>query len=90
MLGDIKSRPLISIKYCVPWDYVPQAVSLSKQLMNLCSWDISGISLIPADGGAFEVSVGDKLMYSKLETGEFPEESILVNQIRSELFTGKG
>ena len=58
--------------------------------MNLCSWDISGSSLIPADGGAFEVSVGDKLMYSKLETGEFPEESILVDQIRSELFTGKG
>ena len=55
--------------------------------MNLCSWDISGISLIPADVGAFEVSVGDKLMYSKLETGEFPEESILVDQIRSELFT---
>ena len=45
---------------------------------------------MPADGGAFEVSVGDKLMYSKLETGEFPEESILVDQIRSELFTGKG
>jgi selenoprotein W-related protein len=55
--------------------------------MDLCSWDISGVSLIPADGGAFEVSVGYKLMYSKLETGEFPDESILVDEIRSELFT---
>ena len=63
---------------------------MAEILMNEFSWDISGISLIPADGGAFEVSVGDKLMYSKLETGEFPEESILVDQIRSELFTGKG
>ena len=69
---------------------MPQAVSLSKQLMNLCSWDISGGSLIPADGGAFEVSVGYKLMYSKLETGEFPDESILVDEIRSELFTQRG
>ena len=69
---------------------MPQAVSLSKQLMNLCSWDICGVSLIPADGGAFEVSVGYKLMYSKLETGEFPDESILVDEIRSELFTQQG
>ena len=69
---------------------MPQAVSLPKQLMNLCSWDISGVSLIPADGGAFEVSVGYKLMYSKLETGEFPDESILVDEIRSELFTQQG
>ena len=69
---------------------MPQAVSLSKQLMDLCSWDISGVSLIPADGGAFEVSVGYKLMYSKLETGEFPDESILVDEIRSELFTQQG
>ena len=58
--------------------------------MNLCSWDISGVSLIPADGGAFEVSVGYKLMYSKLETGEFPDESILIDEIRSELFTQQG
>jgi len=58
--------------------------------MDLCSWDISGVSLIPADGGAFEVSVGYKLMYSKLETGEFPDESILVDEIRSELFTQQG
>ena len=69
---------------------MPQAVSLSKQLMDLCSWDISGVSLIPPDGGAFEVSVGYKLMYSKLETGEFPDESILVDEIRSELFTQRG
>ena len=58
--------------------------------MDLCSCDISGVSLIPADGGAFEVSVGYKLMYSKLETGEFPDESILVDEIRSELFTQRG
>ena len=90
MLLNPENKPLVTIEYCVPWDYVPQAASLAETLMNEFSWDISGISLIPADGGAFEVSVGDKLMYSKLETGEFPEESILVDQIRSELFTGKG
>ena len=31
---------------------------------NIVSW-----KLIPGGGGAFEVKVGDKLVYSKLETG---------------------
>ena len=82
MLGDIKSRPLISIKYCVPWDYVPQAVSLSKQLMNLCSWDISGIQLIPGTQGAFEITFDGDLIYSKKQTGEFPSNELIARLIR--------
>ena len=53
--------------------------------MELFSWDIRGVTLIPADGGAFEVSVGGVLMYSKLKQGQFPEQKQLVDQIREAL-----
>lgn len=39
------------------------------------------MELIPDTGGCFEVSVGDELIYSKLETGVFPEEGPIVEQI---------
>ena len=42
--------------------------------MELFSWDIRGVTLIPADGGAFDVSVGGVLMYSKLKLGQFPDQ----------------
>ncbi len=29
--------------------------------------------MVPSDGGRFEVSVNGSLIYSKLETGRFPE-----------------
>jgi selenoprotein W-related protein len=29
--------------------------------------------LVPSDGGRFEVSLDGSLIYSKLETGRFPE-----------------
>ena len=34
--------------------------------------------MIPSRGGCFELTVGGKLLYSKLETGEFPDEDELV------------
>ena len=35
---------------------------------------ISELVLVPSDGGCFEVSKGDTLVFSKLECGRFPED----------------
>jgi len=32
-----------------------------------------GITLIPGSGGVFDVTLGDRLIYSKKETGRFPQ-----------------
>jgi selenoprotein W-related protein len=37
--------------------------------------------MVPSTGGCFEVTVGGKLLYSKLETGEFPNEPRLLDAI---------
>ncbi len=34
---------------------------------------IGALTLIPSDGGRFEVSVDDRLVYSKLQTGRHAE-----------------
>ena len=38
--------------------------------------------LIRATGGKFEVVVDGKLVYSKLQTNEFPEEDLLVAELK--------
>lgn len=40
------------------------------------------VTLIESSGGVFEVVVDDKLVYSKKQTGEFPDEAQLVEKIR--------
>jgi selenoprotein W-related protein len=35
---------------------------------------ISRFVMVPSSGGCFELTVGDKLLYSKLKTGRFPDE----------------
>lgn len=42
---------------------------------------IKDLKLIPYKGGCFEVTVNGKLIWSKLETGKFPDEESLVHQV---------
>ena len=38
-------------------------------LVKKYEYQVSEVSLVPSDGGKFEVSVDGKLVYSKLQTG---------------------
>lgn len=39
------------------------------------------IILVPSDGGRFEISLDGDLLYSKVETGSFPDEDEIVETI---------
>lgn len=39
---------------------------------------ISRFVMIPSKGGCFELTVSGKLLYSKLDTGTFPDEQKLI------------
>ena len=42
---------------------------------------IRELKLIPAGGGCFELSVNGDLVYSKLKTGQFPDEKWVVDAV---------
>jgi selenoprotein W-related protein len=62
---------------------VPQAVSLSEAIMDAFGDRFGALKLIPSDGGRFEVTLDGDLLYSKLETGDFPENKQILEQIRT-------
>ena len=39
--------------------------------------------LIPSSGGRFEITVNGRKIYSKLETGEFPDPDAILRQVRT-------
>jgi selenoprotein W-related protein len=43
------------------------------------------LKLIPTGGGAFEISLDGDLVYSKLKTGEFPEEKWVLKTVGERL-----
>jgi selenoprotein W-related protein len=44
-------------------------VGLANELLNNFEPEIESITLIPSEGGRYEVTVNDTLVYSKLHTG---------------------
>jgi selenoprotein W-related protein len=43
------------------------------------------MKLIPSGGGCFELTVNGELLYSKLKTGQFPDEQAMVDTVGSRL-----
>ena len=54
---------------------------MTAKLLPRYKRTISRFVMIPSSGGCFELTVGGKKLYSKLETGEFPDEDELVEAV---------
>jgi selenoprotein W-related protein len=46
---------------------------------------LGGIKLVPSRGGVFEVSLGGEKLYSKRETGKFPDFDAIVAAVKAKL-----
>lgn len=51
--------------------------------------DIDSITLVPSEGGRFELSVNDRLLYSKLKTHRHAEPGEVVGLVRKLQREGK-
>lgn len=71
----------VIVEFCMQWNYAPKAASFAEELFNHFRRDIEKLELIPVSGGAFEITVNDKKIYSKLDTGIFPDEEEIIDQM---------
>ena len=46
---------------------------------------IKEMTLVPAGGGVFELTVGDELIYSKKKSGQFPDEAWAIEEVGKRL-----
>ena len=58
---------------------------MTGRLLETFKQKISDMKLVPAGGGCFEVKLDGELVYSKLETGQFPDEQSIVDTVEKKL-----
>jgi len=54
---------------------------LTEKVLLEYEQDVDEFTLIPSSGGVFEIVVDGEKIYSKDETGEFPDEDRMVEEI---------
>lgn len=57
-------------------------MSLTNELLHNLEPEIESIRLIPSDGGRYEISVNNELIYSKLATGRHAEPGEVLQMIQ--------
>jgi selenoprotein W-related protein len=73
----------IAVEFCMQWNYAPRAASFAEKLIIHFRHDIEKLELIPSSGGVFEVHVNGEKIFSKLDTGVFPEIEEMIKIIET-------
>lgn len=58
---------------------------MASRVLNEFKQKIKNLTLVPAGGGCFELSANGELLYSKLKTGQFPDEQNIIDQLEKRL-----
>ena len=56
---------------------------MATTLLENLKTDLALLEMEPAGGGCFEISVNGEEIYSKLATGEFPDEKAILDAVRA-------
>ena len=57
-------------------------------LLKAFELDVKSITLVPSEGGRFEVTVNDRLLFSKLQTGRHADQGEVLELVRKFLKEG--
>ena len=77
----MKTFEHVKIEFCMRWNYAPKAASLAEELFNHFRHNIKKLELVPASGGVFEITVDGEKIYSKKETGVFPQPEDIIEAL---------
>jgi selenoprotein W-related protein len=58
-------------------------VSLASDLLQNFEPEIESVTLVPSDGGRYEITVDETLVYSKLQTGRHAEAGEVVGLVKT-------
>ncbi|MFT3968938.1 MAG: SelT/SelW/SelH family protein [Micropruina sp.] len=76
------SKPLVTIRFCVDCRWMLRATWYQGELLQTFTEELGGVTLIPAHGGMFRVSVGDVTIWNRKTDGGFPEIAELKRRVR--------
>ncbi|TWT37047.1 Rdx family protein [Posidoniimonas corsicana] len=82
-------KPTIQITYCTGCRWMLRAAWMAQELLSTFEQELGGVTLVPGEGGVFEISVGDQRVWSREHDGGFPEIKVLKQRVRDAIAPDK-
>ena len=79
---EMNNKKRVEITYCRQCRWLLRAAWMAEELLTTFDLEIEEMALIP---GIFEVRVGDELIWSRKETGRFPDLKELKQLVRDRI-----
>jgi selenoprotein W-related protein len=79
------STPRIEIEYCTQCHWLLRAAWMAQELLTTFPGEIGELALVPGTGGVFVIRVDDYLVWSREESGRFPEIKELKQIVRDRI-----
>jgi len=77
--------PRLEIEYCTQCRWLLRAAWMAQELLTTFDEGLSEVALIPGRGGIFEVRLDGETIYSRRQTGRFPESKELKQLVRDRI-----
>lgn len=76
--------PTVGIEYCQECGYLTFALKLADELLRSMEGQLGGVLLMPSAGGAYELSLDGRTVYSTFAEG-MPSQAEAVARVRESL-----
>jgi selenoprotein W-related protein len=76
---------VVEIEFCTQCRWLLRAAWLAQELLTTFESDLKSVNLMPGTGGILEVRLNGKVLFSRKESGRFPEAKELKQLIRDEI-----
>ncbi len=63
----------IAVEFCTSCGYLPRTQWMVGEVLSDLQDDIKSLKIIPGGGGCFEWTVNGELVFSKNQSGRFPD-----------------
>lgn len=80
-----KNKPRVEIHYCTQCRFILRANWISQELLMTFGEGIGELALVPSSGGVFTVLLDGEEIFSRKQSGRFPDSKELKQLIRDKV-----
>lgn len=80
-----QQQTIVEIEYCRDCGWLPRAAWLAQELLEAFErWDVA-VTLVPGEGGVFNVRAGFDLLFSRTSAERLPDPAEIKKALRGKL-----